>query len=162
MSPPRTDAAAGQPEWLKRKERGSVAVIRFTVWLALAAGRPITRLLLPLPSLYFLIFSRASRSASRLYLSRVLGRKSTLLEVFRHYLTFAACVLDRVFFLADRTQHFELRFHGEEIVEGFLAEGLLILSDGVERNVVAFTPPFVIATDDLLWAAGRLAEFGAV
>jgi len=49
-----------------------------------------------------------------------------------------------------------------KIVEGFLAEGILILSDGVERNVVAFTPPFVIGTDDLLWAAGRLAEFGAV
>ncbi len=48
-----------------------------------------------------------------------------------------------------------------KIVEGLLAEGLLILSDGIDRNVIAFTPPFVIGTDDLLWAAGRLAEWGA-
>jgi predicted LPLAT superfamily acyltransferase len=123
MAGSETENDVGQPEWLTRKERGSIAAIRFTVWLALTIGRPVTRLLLPLPSLYFLIFSRASRHASRLYLSRVLGRRSTLLDVFRHYLTFASCVLDRVFFLSDRTEHFELRFHGEEIVEGILAEG---------------------------------------
>jgi predicted LPLAT superfamily acyltransferase len=123
MAKPRTGAATGRPEWLSRKERGSASVIRLVVWLALRAGRPVTRLLLPIPSLYFLIFSRASRSASHLYLSRVLGRKSTLVDVFRHYLTFASCVLDRVYFLTDRTQYFDLRFHGEEIVSGILAEG---------------------------------------
>ena len=47
------------------------------------------------------------------------------------------------------------------IVEGFLAEGIVVLSDGPARNVVAFTPPFVIETDDLVWAAGRLEEWAA-
>ena len=47
------------------------------------------------------------------------------------------------------------------IVEGMLAEGVIQLSDGMDRNVATFTPPFVIETEDLLWAAGRLARWAA-
>lgn len=118
-----TSTAIRQPEWLTRKERGNASIIRLAVWLALGAGRPAMRLLLPVLSLYFVIFSRAPRRASRAYLGRVLGRPAGLADVFRHYLTFAACVLDRVFFLKDRNGYFDLKFHGEEIVAGILAEG---------------------------------------
>ena len=47
------------------------------------------------------------------------------------------------------------------IVEGMLAEGIVILADGLDRNVMAFTPPFVIETADLRWAVGRLAAWPA-
>ncbi|HVJ54223.1 MAG TPA: hypothetical protein VM689_17285 [Aliidongia sp.] len=112
-----------QPEWLRRKERGSLSAIRLTVWLAIAAGRTAMLPLLAPICLYFMAFSRDARHASRLYLTRALGRKATLADIFRHYFAFASCVLDRIFFLKDRTHYFDLRIHGEEIVNGILERG---------------------------------------
>jgi predicted LPLAT superfamily acyltransferase len=84
--------------------------------VALRLGRPAARLILYPICLYFLIFSNASRRASRDYLARVLARKPGLADVYRHYFTFATCALDRVFFLNDQLQMFDLGVHGEEIV----------------------------------------------
>ena len=112
-----------QPEWLRHRERGSQAIIKLFVWLALALGRRVTRLFLPPIGLYFLVFSLASRRASRRYLTRALGRPATLGDVFRHYHAFASCVLDRVFFLQNRTEFFDVRIFGEQIVTDILARG---------------------------------------
>jgi predicted LPLAT superfamily acyltransferase len=112
-----------RPEWLRRKERGSTSVIRLMVGIALGLGRPVARLLLPIICAYFVLFSIDARRASAKYLARALGRASTLLDVFRHYHTFASCVLDRVFFLKNRTGDFELHIHGEEIMTEILASG---------------------------------------
>jgi predicted LPLAT superfamily acyltransferase len=112
-----------RPEWLRRKERGSTSVIRLMVGVALGLGRPVARLLLPVICAYFVLFSLDSRRASAKYLARALGRGSTILDVFRHYHAFASCVLDRVFFLKNRTDEFELRIHGEEIMTDILASG---------------------------------------
>jgi len=114
---------AQRPEWLRRKERGSTSVIRLMVGIALGLGRPVARLILPAICAYFVLFSIESRRASAQYLARALGRRSTLLDVFRHYHTFASCVLDRVFFLKNRTDEFDLRIHGEEIMTDILASG---------------------------------------
>lgn len=114
---------AHRPEWLRRKERGSIPVIRAIVWIALGLGRPAARLFLPVICLYFMTFSVAARRASAQYLSRALGRGSSLLDIFRHYHAFASCVLDRVFFLKNRTDDFDLRIEGEEIVSDILASG---------------------------------------
>ncbi len=46
------------------------------------------------------------------------------------------------------------------IVEGMLAEGVILLSDGPERNTLAFTPPFVLGEEELRWAVGRLNAWG--
>ena len=112
-----------RPEWLRRKERGSASVIRLMVGVALGLGRPVARLLLPVICGYFILFSTVSRRASAKYLGRVLGRPSSLADVFRHYHAFASCVLDRVFFLKNRTDMFDLHVHGEEIVTDILASG---------------------------------------
>ncbi len=105
-----------QQEWTRRSERGAVPLIKLFVWVALSLGRPVARLILYPICLYFLIFSNASRRASRDYLARVLGRKPGLADVYRHYFTFATCALDRVFFLNDQLHLFDLKVHGEEIV----------------------------------------------
>jgi len=47
------------------------------------------------------------------------------------------------------------------IVEGMLAEGVILLSDGPDRNTLAFTPPFVIEEETLRWAVGRLEKWPA-
>ncbi len=116
-------AEAFKPEWLRRKERGSQLGIRAFVWLSLHLGRRVVRLFLPPICVYFLMFSPASRRASRDYLSRVLERRPSLRDVYRHYHAFASCVLDRVFFLSNRTELFDVEIHGEHIVTDVLARG---------------------------------------
>lgn len=103
-------------EWTRRRERGAVPLIRLMVWVARRLGRRVARLLLCPICVYFLIFAGRPRKASRQYLARVLARAPTLLDVLRHFHCFAACVLDRVFFLNDQMRLFDLRVHGEEIV----------------------------------------------
>jgi predicted LPLAT superfamily acyltransferase len=103
-------------EWTVRTERGAVSLIRLMAWVARRLGRPVARLFLYPICAYFLVFSGSARKASRQYLARVLARAPTLLDVLRHFHGFAACVLDRVFFLNDQIDLFDLRVHGEEIV----------------------------------------------
>ena len=112
---------AGDPwvsqAWLEQRERGSVAAIRLLVGFAGLVGRPVARLALLPVCAYFFVFSVRARSASRDYLSRVLGRPPTAAERFRHYFTFATVALDRMFLLKDRYDLFDLRLHGEEVME---------------------------------------------
>jgi predicted LPLAT superfamily acyltransferase len=109
--------------WLQQRERGSVAALRLLVGFAGLVGRPIARLVLMPVCAYFLVFSVKARGASRNYLSRALGRPAGAGEVFRHYFTFATVALDRVFLLKERYDLFDLRPHGEEVMEQLRAAG---------------------------------------
>lgn len=124
-----TTISNADPEWVARPERGATAVIKLIVWIALRLGRPAAMLILYPICLYFMVFSSGTRAASRTYLSRALGRRPGRKDVFRHYHTFASCVLDRVFLLNDQTELFDIRVHGEEIPVEVLArgEGCLLL-----------------------------------
>jgi len=109
--------------WLEQRERGSLAAMKGGVRLLLSVGHTFGRLLLYPTCAYFLASSRQSRSASREYLGRVLGRPARLLDVARHYLTFAKTLHDRVYFLAGRTAEFDIEQHGLDTVERTLAKG---------------------------------------
>lgn len=109
--------------WTRRRERGAVLLIRLIVWIALRLGRGVARLLLHPICAYFLIFSGGARAASRDFLTRILVRPPTLLDHWRHFHTFAACILDRVFLLNDRIELFTLDTHGEEVVREILEAG---------------------------------------
>jgi predicted LPLAT superfamily acyltransferase len=109
--------------WTARREVGSMAVLRFTVWLARRLGRPVSRMLLMPVCLGFLVCGRNARAASRGFLARVLGRTPGTLDVLRHFFTFGTTVLDRVYLLNDEAQRFEITIHGEEIVTEILAQG---------------------------------------
>ncbi|HUN49207.1 MAG TPA: hypothetical protein VMU85_21920 [Stellaceae bacterium] len=108
-------SSATPQQWTTRHERGALPLIRFMAWIALQLGRPIARLVLYPICLYFLIFSDASRRASRQYLSRVLDHPPRWRDTFRHYHAFASCVLDRIYFLNDQLQLFDIHAEGEEI-----------------------------------------------
>jgi predicted LPLAT superfamily acyltransferase len=116
------DARVSQA-WLQQRERGSVAAIRLLVGFAGLVGRPVARLALMPVCAYFLVFSVRARSASRNYLSRVLGRRPTAGELFQHYFTFATVALDRMFLLKERYDLFDLRLHGEEVMEHLRTAG---------------------------------------
>jgi len=110
-------------EWTLRRERGALPLIKFGAWAALRLGRNRARLFLYPVCLYFLLSSPAARRGSRDFLFRVLGRKPRTADVFQHFLTFAACLLDRVFLLNERTEDFDIRVHGEDIVRDIEAAG---------------------------------------
>jgi predicted LPLAT superfamily acyltransferase len=108
-------AAVGpRPAWVAQPERSQTVVIRLYAWLALKAGRPAARLLLYPISAYFLLFSTRARSGSRTYLRKVLGRRPRVTDLFRHYHTFAATILDRVYFLRGDYGRFVVRAFNEE------------------------------------------------
>jgi len=97
--------------------------LRTIAWVALALGRPLARLLLYPITLYFVMFSIRPRTASLQYLSRVLGRNVGMADTFRHYHTFAAVILDRLYLLKEQFSRFDVQVHGAEIVEELIAAG---------------------------------------
>lgn len=134
----------GVPDWLRRKERGSAWSMRLGVHLALRIGRPLARLLLPLGCLYFLGFAPEAQRASRQYLGRALGRRAGLRDVLRHYHAFGSCILDRVFFVKGRTDLFDVRIIGEDL-----------LLDPLSRNSGCFLLGAHIGSFEALRAMGR-------
>jgi predicted LPLAT superfamily acyltransferase len=114
-TPGTADATAS--EWTRRRERGSPALMRFMAWVSLALGRAPARVLLHLIAAYFLAFSARARRSSRDFLARALGRPASLADRYRHFLAFASTIHDRVFFIADRFEPFDIRVHGAETIE---------------------------------------------
>ena len=104
------------PNWTQQPERGSMLLLRLMAWIGLRLGRPVARLLLLPISLYFLLFAPAARRASRLYLTRALGRPAHWRDVYRHIHTFSSTILDRIYLLNDRHDLFDLRIHQEALL----------------------------------------------
>jgi hypothetical protein len=111
---PPTPPSPPPPAWAARRERGSLLALKFMAWLAVTAGRPAARLLLHPITLYFLVFGREARRHSRRYLGRALGRPVTWRDQYRHFHTFASTVLDRVYFVRNQLDAFDLTMRGDE------------------------------------------------
>lgn len=116
-------AAPVAAPWAAQAERGNAGLVRAAVWCTLRAGWPVGRLLLLPVTLWFLATSGRARAASREYLGRALGRPAGLRDVARHFHTFAAAVLDRVFLLTGRLRGFHITTEGLEHVSAILASG---------------------------------------
>ncbi len=119
----RARMSAPPPDWTSRPERSNTLALRIIVWVALRLGRTPARALLFPTSLYFLLFAVAPRRASREWLTRALGRPPRWREQFRHFHTFAATILDRVFLLNDRFDLFDLELMGTDTVREAFAAG---------------------------------------
>jgi predicted LPLAT superfamily acyltransferase len=104
--------------WFEQKERSSEFWLRLIRWIALQLGRPAARLLLYPITFYFVIFNIRCRRASRDYLRRVLGRRPSLIDQYRHFHCFAATILDRVYLLTGREQLLDVRIHNAEVLLG--------------------------------------------
>jgi len=109
--------------WLEYRERGTRGATRFMKWLALRCGRGIARLALYPVCTYFLLFSPRALRASRQYLERALGRPVRLRDLWRHYFTFAATVLDRIYFLDGQLARFDIEVQGMDVLRRTLAGG---------------------------------------
>jgi len=119
--------------WQQREGGG-----RFAIWLirsiALRLGRPVARALLYPIALYFFLRRRDERAASRVFLSRVLGRPVTGRDVFRHIHMFAATLLDRLFFLARGERDFEVEVEGLAALDRCIDAGKGVLLVGSHQG----------------------------
>jgi predicted LPLAT superfamily acyltransferase len=109
-------APSTAPDWTRRPERGSAWLVRFMAWASLRFGRGPSRVLVRAIAAYFFATGNTARQASRRFLERVLGRAPTLAEQYRLFFSFSATVHDRVYFLKDRFDLFDIQVHGAELV----------------------------------------------
>jgi predicted LPLAT superfamily acyltransferase len=107
-------AAGAQPEWMRRRERSNLAILRLMVWISLTFGRGVGRLVLHGIAAYFMLFAPAARRASRDYLNRVLGRGAGWRDGYRHVFSFASTIHDRIYLLNDRFERFEIAVHDDD------------------------------------------------
>ena len=110
-------------EWSTRRERGSVFLLRVMTLISLRIGRRAGRFLLYFIAAYFFAFAPQSRRHSYAYLRRALGRRPTARDWFRHVLTFASTVHDRVYLVNAQYDVFEISIEGQPLVDRHLAEG---------------------------------------
>ena len=127
----KVDSGAAAPTaWARRREGGNLPALRVLRWIALAAGRRATRLLLHPIAMYYVFFGGESRRASRAYLTRALGRPATWRDGYAHVFAFASTVLDRVYLLQERFDLFRFRASGAEAVTAPFARGEGVLAFG--------------------------------
>ena len=112
-----------QAGWLKQPERGTKLSLKAIAWIASRIGRRVGRMFLHPISFYFLVSSGAMRGHSRNYLSKVIGKQASLLNVYKHYHTFASTILDRVFMLTNRLDQLEIEIYGADALLAVINSG---------------------------------------
>lgn len=100
--------------WLSMPEKGTVLGMRIVMAVCVALGRRPARALVAVIVLYYAALHGDARRASRRWLRRVRGRAGGFWPVYRHLLTFAHVMLDRVFLLKRRTDLFTFTHDGHD------------------------------------------------
>lgn len=116
--------------WKARREGGGRLALRALLVFASRCGRAPARALLYPIALYFMLRRGAERRDSRRYLTRMFGRPATLGEVARHFRTFAATILDRLFLLSENTRRFDVHPQGLDVLHRHLDTGRGVLLFG--------------------------------
>lgn len=125
-----TDSSPGNATWTGQAERSGVAIMRLMVWLSLTLGRRLSRVVLHGIAAYFLAFSPRAGRASAEYLARILGHRPNLADRYRHILSFASTIHDRIYFLNGRFELFDIEIRGAELIDAHLADGRGVLLFG--------------------------------
>ncbi len=120
---PSTSGAGPAPEWLQKKERGSVLWLGIMRRLSLLFGRRLSRVVVYGIAWYFLLSAKSVRQASRAYLERVLRRPAGWRDLYRHILTFSTTIHDRLYLLNNRYDLFDIRIFDAERVHALHASG---------------------------------------
>ena len=119
-----TPAERARPSrWTAHQERSNLWVLRLMRWIAIKTGRRVARLTLHPITLYFLLAHGKARRESARYLRRALEQEVGWSHVYRHIHRFASTVLDRVYFLQERFDEFDVRATGAEAIDAPIARG---------------------------------------
>jgi predicted LPLAT superfamily acyltransferase len=116
--------------WQERHEIGNDLSLRMIVRISRSCGRGVAQLLMWPTALYFFLRRGPERRASRLYLTRVLGRPASAWNVYRHIHCFSATILDRLFLFSERFRRFDIRAHGLPVLDATLEGGKGVLLIG--------------------------------
>ena len=112
--------------WKKTRYRGSPWLIDLIIWIILNLGRTIGRLFL-YPIVVFFILTSSTRRFSRRYLQlnfkQANKKKPGVVDLFRHYYSFANMLLDRVYFLTGKSQQFTITLHNKQLIDALVKEG---------------------------------------
>jgi predicted LPLAT superfamily acyltransferase len=120
-------ALAGSAEWKQQPERSNMFWLRVMSLISLRLGRGASRFVLYGIAAYFLAFAPAARRTSRNYLQRVFKLPSPAAvswrQLFRHFLSFASVIHDRVYLVNDRFELFDIRIHNQDLIDAIVADG---------------------------------------
>lgn len=110
-------------EWRQRPERGGRRITQFYIWLCLRVGRRMARPILYGIALYFFLSAPRERRVSAEFLHRIFGFRPGAYQVYRHFFTFSTTIMDRLFFLAGRTEQLSVKLHGVEAIDALRGSG---------------------------------------
>ncbi|HAJ12639.1 MAG: acyl-CoA synthetase [Hydrogenophaga sp.] len=116
--------------WRQHRERSHAWVLRLMVGISRLFGRRVGRVVLYGIAAYFTAFAPTARRASRDYLGRVLGREASWADGYRHVLSFASTVHDRVFLLGEDSHGLQIEVQGAEALQAACAGGQGVLLMG--------------------------------
>src|SRR6202795_2013764 len=106
----------GKADWIRHRERGSIALLRLMAFVSLRMGRTLSRIPLYGIAIYFFLFAPSARRHSRRYLRLALGRAPRARDRFRKILSFATTIHDRVYLINEQFELFNITIEGEEVV----------------------------------------------
>jgi predicted LPLAT superfamily acyltransferase len=110
VDPPR------KADWIRHRERGSIALLRIMAFISLHLGRTLSRIPLYGIAIYFFLFAPGARRQSRRYLRLALGRQPSARDRFRQILSFATTIHDRVFLINEQFEIFNITLEGETLI----------------------------------------------
>ncbi len=109
--------------WHGQRQRGGIMALRMISAIGLFAGRSLTIWLMWPISLYFYLFAPEARRSSAVFLAKVLERQPSRMEVWRHFRTFAVCLLDRLYFAAGETRNLHVEIEGADALQAIVGSG---------------------------------------
>jgi predicted LPLAT superfamily acyltransferase len=115
-------AKPNKAEWTQAPERSTDGMLKLMAWIATTLGRRIARACLVPIATYYMLFSPRESKNSRRFLARALNRDITWGDGYRHIHTFAATILDRVYFLREGVTPFDIQVHGHEVLQAAAKE----------------------------------------
>jgi len=108
--------------WREIPELGTTLGLRLVMAMCDLLGRRLTRAFVGVLAFYYALAARDARRGSAEYLQR-LGQPHGFFAVYAHIRCFAHTVLDRLYFVRDRFENFDIRYHGHEHLLDLLEQG---------------------------------------
>ncbi len=105
-------------DWIRHRERGSMALLRIMAFVSLHLGRTLSRVPLYGIAVYFFLLAPGARRYSRRYLRLALGRAPRARDRFRQVLSFATTIHDRVYLINEQFELFNITLEGESLLLG--------------------------------------------
>ena len=111
--------------WSTTQERGTRFSLTLVVWILRHLGKAPLQILMAPIALYFCLFAVKARRASVAYQTRInafrgIASKPGLRDVYRHFYSFAAVLLDRFSLWSGDIDEFRVVLHGRENMESFV------------------------------------------